>query len=98
MKMVELNLPEDNESAIMRRNVCKLWTNFAKTGNPTPDDSLNFKWEPCVPVSSNNQSFDINCLDIDSEFKMIKNPDKDRMNFWRSVYSKWNENFLKPKL
>nr|XP_053656292.1 bile salt-activated lipase-like [Cherax quadricarinatus] len=23
-----------------------LWTNFATTGNPTPDDSLGFIWEP----------------------------------------------------
>lgn len=98
--MLELNLPEENEAAIMRRNVCKLWTNFAKTGNPTPDsdESFNFKWDPVEPVSSKDKTYDINCLDIDSEFKMIKNPDKERIDFWRSVYSKWNENFLKPKL
>nr|XP_053645937.1 uncharacterized protein LOC128697979 [Cherax quadricarinatus] len=24
----------------------KLWTNFADTGNPTPDSSLGFIWEP----------------------------------------------------
>lgn len=97
--MVELNLPENDEAAIMRRNVCKLWTNFAKTGNPTPDsdDTFNVKWEPVDPVLPND-TFNINCFDINSEFKMVQNPDKERMDFWRSVYSQWNENFLKPKL
>ncbi|KAG0716861.1 hypothetical protein GWK47_008653 [Chionoecetes opilio] len=30
----------------LREIILDLWTNFAATGNPTPDDSLGFKWEP----------------------------------------------------
>ncbi|XP_069944782.1 cholinesterase 1 isoform X2 [Cherax quadricarinatus] len=39
----QLRTPEDLE---MRDIMSKLWTNFATTGNPTPDDSLGFTWEP----------------------------------------------------
>nr|XP_045613410.1 juvenile hormone esterase-like [Procambarus clarkii] len=37
------NLPADFR---MRDIMSTLWTNFAATGNPTPDDSLGFTWEP----------------------------------------------------
>ncbi|XP_064115855.1 juvenile hormone esterase-like isoform X2 [Macrobrachium nipponense] len=36
----------------MREVMVSLWTNFARTGNPTPDMSLGFKWLPvsgCTP-------------------------------------------------
>ncbi|XP_050727488.1 venom carboxylesterase-6-like isoform X4 [Eriocheir sinensis] len=36
----------DPEDTRMREMMLKLWTNFAILGNPTPDDSLGFKWEP----------------------------------------------------
>ncbi|MDK2413676.1 carboxylesterase family protein, partial [Aphanizomenon sp. 202] len=29
----------------LRDIITTLWTNFAATGNPTPDDALGFKWE-----------------------------------------------------
>nr|XP_053656738.1 venom carboxylesterase-6-like [Cherax quadricarinatus] len=33
----------------VRHIMLKLWTNFAATGNPTPDDSLNIVWEAARP-------------------------------------------------
>ncbi|XP_064115858.1 cholinesterase 1-like [Macrobrachium nipponense] len=38
-----LTNPIDN---FMREVMVSLWTNFARTGNPTPDMSLGFKWSP----------------------------------------------------
>ncbi|XP_076059197.1 juvenile hormone esterase-like [Oratosquilla oratoria] len=32
-------------------NMTSLWTNFAKTGNPTPDDTLGFKWDSTKETS-----------------------------------------------
>ncbi|XP_042208761.1 cholinesterase 1-like [Homarus americanus] len=32
----------------MRSIMSKMWTNFAATGNPTPDGSLGFTWEPAT--------------------------------------------------
>ncbi|XP_050727492.1 cholinesterase 2-like isoform X7 [Eriocheir sinensis] len=39
----DLQRPEDLS---LRDIMTTLWTNFAATGNPTPDDSLGFNWEP----------------------------------------------------
>lgn len=40
-------LPLTNPKDLKLRDVfTKLWTNFAATGHPTPDDSLGFQWEP----------------------------------------------------
>ncbi|XP_068244747.1 juvenile hormone esterase-like [Palaemon carinicauda] len=38
----------------MREIMISLWTNFARTGNPTPDMSLGFKW---VPASTSDQPY-----------------------------------------
>ncbi|XP_042871783.1 juvenile hormone esterase-like [Penaeus japonicus] len=43
--------PENSEELMgtddlkLRDIITTLWTNFAASGNPTPDDSLGFKWE-----------------------------------------------------
>ncbi|XP_057325364.1 juvenile hormone esterase-like [Microplitis mediator] len=48
----------------------ELWTNFAKTGNPTSTRSelIPFEWQPI------GRSAELNCLKISKEFKMIKEP------------------------
>ncbi|XP_045594339.2 carboxylic ester hydrolase [Procambarus clarkii] len=37
---------ERDEDLKLRNIITTLWTNFATTGNPTPDDSLGFTWDP----------------------------------------------------
>merc|ERR1712168_212311 len=32
------------EEKFMMHTIIKLWTNFAKFGNPTPDASLGYRW------------------------------------------------------
>ncbi|XP_050727493.1 cholinesterase 2-like [Eriocheir sinensis] len=44
----DLQRPDD---LAVRDIIVALWTNFAITGNPTPDDSLGFKWEPSTADS-----------------------------------------------
>ncbi|XP_045613397.1 juvenile hormone esterase isoform X2 [Procambarus clarkii] len=44
-----LKLPHDLQDHVdlhLRDTITSLWTNFAATGNPTPDDSLGFTWRP----------------------------------------------------
>ncbi|XP_064098465.1 LOW QUALITY PROTEIN: juvenile hormone esterase-like [Macrobrachium nipponense] len=48
--------PSDNPTDItaekdlrLREAMLSLWTNFATTGNPTPDDSLEFRWHATDP-------------------------------------------------
>ncbi|XP_076058876.1 juvenile hormone esterase-like [Oratosquilla oratoria] len=36
---------EREDDLALRDLITALWANFAETGNPTPDDSLGFKWE-----------------------------------------------------
>ncbi|XP_044253508.1 acetylcholinesterase-like [Tribolium madens] len=69
------------EEISMQRFV-KMWTNFAKTGHPTPvkTDLVNILWEP---ITHDSDFY----LDIGRELKMGKNPDCDRMQFWDSFYS-----------
>ncbi|XP_050307750.1 esterase B1-like [Anthonomus grandis grandis] len=60
----------------------KLWTNFAKHGEPTPDleESLSHvKWKP---VNHENLEF----LDIGHDLKMIENIDGERLKLWDEIY------------
>ncbi|XP_042894419.1 cholinesterase 2-like [Penaeus japonicus] len=41
----------DADDLKLRDIITTMWTNFAATGNPTPDDSLGFKWEPATESS-----------------------------------------------
>lgn len=101
MKMAEIEVDETSREAVMRRTMCRLWTNFAKFGDPTPDHSNPLhpvKWSPVKNVAPDSKTVDIDCLVINEHSKMIRNPNHERIEFWRGIYKKWNENFLNPKL
>lgn len=60
----------------------KLWTNFAKSGNPNPttkDPLINVIWKP---IESNK----FNYLDIGERLEAAVDPAKDRMAFWDSIF------------
>uniref|UniRef100_A0A182QBC1 Carboxylesterase type B domain-containing protein n=1 Tax=Anopheles farauti TaxID=69004 RepID=A0A182QBC1_9DIPT len=102
MRMANFDVKQDTEAGRVRQLMCRLWTNFAKYGHPTPpqDRSLPCHWEPVDKVSASTAKapFQLKCLDISAEPKMIMNPAKERIDFWRDVYRRWNEDFLKVKL
>lgn len=79
--------------------MCRMWTNFAKYGNPTPanDDSLSVKWNQVKPTKDGD-NFVLDYLNIDDKSQMLVDPDKNRIDFWRNLYQKWNGGFLKAKL
>ncbi|XP_045764281.1 para-nitrobenzyl esterase-like isoform X2 [Maniola jurtina] len=58
----------------------KTWTDFAKTGIPTPDSILGVKW---TPYTSRNKEY----LSIDNELAMDKGAEKERLEFWTKLYS-----------
>lgn len=68
----------------MRERMLRLWTNFAKCGNPTPDENhyLTVTW---LPVTKDNLYY----LNLGSELSLGTNPDKEKMEFWESLYSKY---------
>lgn len=80
--------------------MCKLWTNFAKYGNPTPDneDRLDFIWSPIKEIES-HENFHLDYLEIDNNLMQMKrNPDAKRIQFWRQMFETYNDGFLKAKL
>ncbi|XP_062543894.1 acetylcholinesterase-like isoform X2 [Armigeres subalbatus] len=100
-RMAPVKVEPDSPEARVRYYMCRMWTNFAKYGNPTPpeDSSLPYRWDPVQKISpESKEEFKLDCLDISEKPKMVTNPDKHRMDFWRSVYKRFNEGVLKVKL
>uniref|UniRef100_A0A336MQG4 Carboxylic ester hydrolase n=3 Tax=Culicoides sonorensis TaxID=179676 RepID=A0A336MQG4_CULSO len=86
--------PHSIETQVKYRMV-KMWTNFAKFGNPTPygkdDDALNgVTWKPVNGTDVMNVPF----LNINAKNEMKLNPDPDRLKFWDNLYMKYNGNTL----
>lgn len=82
-------LPGDLEAGspeeLTMKRLVKLWTNFAKTGNPNSkekDELLDIEWEA---VGKDG----LNYLNIDTDLSVGINPDAERMEFWDKLY----ENF-----
>nr|ACU00117.1 esterase [Holotrichia oblita] len=63
--------------------VVKLWTNFVKYGNPTPDNTASFEW-----ASITNDIF--NYVDIGTKETVPgTNPDETNMIFWETIYEEY---------
>ncbi|XP_037805074.1 venom carboxylesterase-6-like [Penaeus monodon] len=75
---------------LVSRIMATLWSNFAKTGHPTPDQSLGFRW---TPASDSN----LRHLAINTNPKMINNPFILKREFWRNLPIK-NNKLLYPEL
>ncbi|KOB70074.1 Odorant degrading enzyme CXE10, partial [Operophtera brumata] len=67
--------------------VTKLWTNIAKYGNPTPDDSFGVKWSP---YTLETQEY----LDIGNELKVQADPNKEEMEFWEEIFKTYAPDFV----
>ncbi|XP_060518494.1 juvenile hormone esterase-like isoform X2 [Cylas formicarius] len=67
--------PED----IYRRRIVKLWTNFVKYKNPTPDDELNVLWQPVESVDPIKQ------LDIGENLTFVDTPEARRFVVWNEL-------------
>ncbi|GJQ76636.1 hypothetical protein Trydic_g15496 [Trypoxylus dichotomus] len=64
------------------QRMVKLWTNFAKYGNPNgcgSDANIPVDWKP-IDVEK------IYCLDIGKELSICINPEYDRVKFWDKIY------------
>lgn len=87
--MSELN-PEIETGSIEDvaiRRMSKLWTNFAKTGNPNSkclDPLLNVQWKPISKT-------ELNFLDFDTTLTVGVDPDGHRMKFWHHIYNTYSK-------
>lgn len=72
-------IPGSLEDITMRRCV-KIWTNFAKHGNPSSkdEDFKNLSWKPVTKDT-------LHYLYFGKELSMGINPEEDRMKVWKKV-------------
>lgn len=71
----------DKENEILER-FTTIWTNFAKTSKPIPQNNKLFKgvkWEKLKPDT-------VNYLEINKNLQMKENFFADRMQFWEKLY------------
>lgn len=68
----------------MRRMV-KLWTTFAKSGDPNSKDDPLFHNVVWKPMKSNNLYY----LHIHQNLQLLTNIYADRMTFWDEIYEKY---------
>ncbi|KAJ6636708.1 Juvenile hormone esterase [Pseudolycoriella hygida] len=99
-KIMEIERLEKSVSTKVAKEMCELWTNFAKYGNPTPvneQSTSSVKWDPVKPTKD-GEKFVLDYLEIDAKSEMRTYPEKDRIEFWKNLYQKWNGGFLNAKL
>ncbi|XP_022229276.2 juvenile hormone esterase [Drosophila obscura] len=84
--------PMEKEDALVSERIAQMWANFARHGKPS--DS----WTP-VQKPQPGQATQLDCLLIDRECRMQKNPDAERMDFWRSMYKRYSPQcYVRAKL
>ncbi|XP_032510776.2 carboxylic ester hydrolase-like isoform X2 [Danaus plexippus] len=77
-----MNREKYENSPILQEHIhriTKMWTDFAKTGNPTPDNSLGVTWSPYTATGKEY-------LQIGNELSMGRNAEKTRLDFWDRLY------------
>lgn len=82
------NLDDESVERNVIKNMAKLWTNYAKYGNPT-HDSIDIDWQPI----KNNV---VNFLDIRNDgFHPAINPNSKSFNFWNEILKEYNDLIIK---
>ncbi|XP_035435877.2 juvenile hormone esterase-like [Spodoptera frugiperda] len=78
---LEKNVPEEK---LVQKKMIKMWTNFVKYGNPTPDneEDLGLKWPS---YTSEKKEY----LHIDKQMQIKQDLNKKRYEFWDQFIDKW---------
>ncbi|XP_064096518.1 acetylcholinesterase-like [Macrobrachium nipponense] len=79
------------EDLFLRDIMVDLWTNFAKTGNPTPNMDLGFKWEAMKSTE------DLRFLSLTPSPTMKEDNRAERRKFWRDLPLKQNKHLFPEK-
>ncbi|CAL4079189.1 unnamed protein product, partial [Meganyctiphanes norvegica] len=77
-------IPMSKTDLKIRNELTTMWYNFAKTGNPTPDENLRFEWRP----TNHNLEY----LSVGSSMVMKQDPSRKWIhNFWTSLPTRQNK-------
>ncbi|CAH0690199.1 unnamed protein product [Spodoptera exigua] len=80
-------LDDDSPELAVSRRMVQMWTNFAKTGNPTPsvdyESVVDFTW----PQVNNTEH--VSYLDINGNFTVQSDPEAKRVKFWNFLYENY---------
>ncbi|KAL0830816.1 hypothetical protein ABMA28_002934 [Loxostege sticticalis] len=85
MKNIKQEISLSSPTFKLINTVTKLWTNFAKTGNPTSDSSLGTLWRQYKPNSQNY-------LDIGNSLVRGSTPDREEQLFWEDIFKQYMPN------
>ncbi|XP_066991136.2 esterase FE4 [Anabrus simplex] len=85
LKFMDPVVPPDSPEAITRARLLKMYSDFARTGNPTPEvtDLVPVIWKP---HTASNPCY----LNIDEELSLKTNLFGDRLAFWEEIYKSEN--------
>ncbi|CAH0586809.1 unnamed protein product [Chrysodeixis includens] len=78
-QMYDLKTEKNSREFELITLVCKVFSNFVKYGNPTPDDSLGAVWPEYDNASKRY-------VDIGDSLTVASSPDAEAVKFWRTVY------------
>ncbi|CAH2047754.1 unnamed protein product, partial [Iphiclides podalirius] len=79
------DVPDINSKAYNMINiVTKMWTDFAKSGNPTPDFNSDEKW---IAYTTENKAF----LEIGERLVAQSAPEKEDMLFWETLLKEYEQ-------
>lgn len=82
-------LPEGSMEMTTVKRMIKLWTSFARNGNPNPTTRvpyINAEWHPV-------KGKDLHFLNIGEDLSVGVNPETERLAFWDTLYNKYSTNF-----
>uniref|UniRef100_A0A182JPS1 carboxylesterase n=1 Tax=Anopheles christyi TaxID=43041 RepID=A0A182JPS1_9DIPT len=90
-------LPPTSDECRVRDICIALWTSFAKHGDPThavPSDLVPVRWEPVSKIGPNSDDFQLDCLEINTVPRMVRNPGAGRLQLWRGLLKKYRADYL----
>ncbi|GLH15210.1 Acetylcholinesterase, partial [Gryllus bimaculatus] len=75
------DVPANSSAALGRKRMVKMWSNYVKTGDPTPtyDPLIGVRWRPYTNDTRNY-------LDITSQLEAKTDLNEERVNFWEQFY------------
>ncbi|KAM8713978.1 hypothetical protein ACLKA7_014180 [Drosophila subpalustris] len=79
--------PYSKEDKQLSERLCRMWANFARHGKPL--DSWTPVTRPQKNEKGEREPFHLDYMLIDRECRMRRNPDAERMDFWRSMYKRY---------